>query len=99
MAALANIDIELHEAAIVDGATKLQQLLHINIPGILPTAIVLLILNTGKIMTIGFEKVYLMQNSLNLQSSEVISTYVYKVGLVGAQFSYSTAVDLFNSII
>lgn len=99
MAALAGIDPQLHEAAIVDGATKLQRIWNITIPGILPTAITLLILNTGKIMTIGFEKIFLMQNSLNLAASEVISTYVYKSGLLGAQYSYSTAVDLFNSVI
>lgn len=99
MATLAGIDQQLYEAAIVDGATKFQRILHITLPGILPTAITLLILNTGKIMNVGFEKVYLMQNGLNLMSSEVISTYVYKAGLVGAEYSFSTAVDLFNSVI
>jgi putative aldouronate transport system permease protein len=99
MAALSGIDIQLYEAAIVDGATKRQRMFHVTIPGILPTAITLLILNTGKIMSVGFEKVFLMQNGLNLTSSEVISTYVYKVGLVGAEYSFSTAVGLFNSII
>ena len=99
MAALAGIDQQLYEAAIVDGATKMQRTWHITIPGILPTAITLLILNTGKIMNVGFEKVYLMQNGLNLMSSEVIATYVYKVGLVGAEYSFSTAVGLFNSVI
>lgn len=99
MAALAGIDTQLYEAAIVDGATKRQRVWHITIPGILPTAITLLILNTGNIMDVGFEKVYLMQNGLNLTSSEVISTYVYKSGLVGAEYSFSTAVGLFNSII
>lgn len=99
MAALAGIDPGLYEAAIVDGANKRQRIWHINVPGILPTAITLLILNTGKIMALGFEKVFLMQNGLNLISSEVISTYVYKSGLVGADYSFSTAVGLFNSII
>lgn len=99
MAALAGIDPQLYEAAIVDGATKRQRIYHITIPGILPTAITLLILNTGNIMDVGFEKVYLMQNGLNLTSSEVISTYVYKSGLIGTEYSFSTAVGLFNSII
>ena len=99
MAALAGINIQLYEAAIVDGATKAQRMWHITLPGILPTAITLLILNTGKIMSIGFEKVFLMQNGLNLTSSEVISTYVYKAGLIGAEYSFSAAVGLFNSII
>jgi len=99
MAALTGIDPQLYEAAIVDGATKMQRTRHITIPGILPTAITLLILNTGKIMNVGFEKVYLMQNGLNLMASEVIATYVYKAGLVGAEYSFSTAVGLFNSVI
>ncbi len=99
MAALAGIDPQLYEAAIVDGASKWQRMWNITIPGILPTAITLLILNTGRIMNVGFEKVFLMQNGLNLTSSEVISTYVYKAGLIGAEYSFSAAVGLFNSII
>lgn len=99
MAALAGIDPELYEAAIVDGAGKLQRMWNITIPGILPTAITLLILNTGQIMNIGFEKVFLMQSGLNLTTSEVISTYVYKVGLINAEYSFSAAVGLFNSLI
>lgn len=99
MAALAGIDVELYEAAIMDGASKLQRLLHITIPCLLPTATVLLILDVGRIMNVGFEKVFLMQNSLNMSSSDVISTYVYRVGLLGSDFSFSSAVDLFNSVI
>jgi len=99
LAALAAINLELHEAAIVDGATKLQRVRHIDIPGIMPTAVVLLILNMGSIMSVGFEKAFLMQNNANLDSSEIIATYVYKVGLLGAQYSFSTAVGLFNSVI
>ncbi len=99
IAALAGISPDLHEAAVVDGATKLQRIIHIDIPGILPTIITLFILSAGNIMSVGFEKAYLMQNSLNLESSEIISTYVYRVGLLGADFSYSTAVGLFNSVI
>lgn len=99
IAALASVSPELHEAAIVDGATKLQRIRHIDFPSLLPTAVILLILNTGKIMTVGFEKVYLMQNSLNIATSEVMSTYIYKIGLLNAQFSLSTAVGLLNSVL
>ncbi len=102
LAALAAIDSTLHEAAIVDGANRFQRIIHIDIPGILPTAIILLILRTGRMMGVGFEKVYLLQNNLNTPTSEVISTYVYKVGLGGegvADFSFATAIGLFNSII
>lgn len=101
MAALAGVDSELHEAAQMDGASKLQRILHIDLPSILPTAIMLLILNVGSVMNVGFEKVFLMQNSLNLRSSEVISTYVYKMGLESAtgDYGYATAIGLFNSVI
>jgi putative aldouronate transport system permease protein len=99
IAALTGVSMDLHEAAMVDGANKLQRTLHIDIPGILPTAIIMLILNLGQIMSIGFEKAYLMQNTLNITASEIISTYVYKIGLLGAQFSFSTAIGLFNSVI
>lgn len=99
IAALAGIDPELHEAAIVDGATKVQRIWHIDIPGILPTAIILLILHAGRVMNVGFEKVFLMQNDLNVRTSEVIATYVYKVGLINANFSFGTAVGLFNSLV
>ena len=99
LAALTAISPELHEAAIVDGATKIQRIRHIDIPGILPTAVVMLILNLGNLMSIGFEKAFLMQTSLNMPRAEIISTYVYKVGLLGAQFGFSTAVGFFNSVI
>lgn len=99
IAALANVSPELHEAAIVDGASKGQRIRFIDFPSILPTAVILLILNTGSVMSVGFEKVYLLQNSLNLGTSEVLSTYIYKVGLLNSQFSLSTAVGLFNSLI
>ncbi len=98
-AALSGIDPQLHEAAIVDGATKVQRIYHIDIPGIMPTAIILLILNVGRIMSVGFEKVFLMQNPLNMRSSDVISTYVYRVGLLGAEYSFASAVGLFNAVI
>lgn len=100
ISALSSVDIELHEAAIIDGATRLQRIRYVDFPAILPTASIMFILNMGNIMSVGFEKVYLMQNTLNLARSEVISTYIYKVGLSsGANFSYGSAVGLFNSVI
>ena len=80
---------------------RFQRILHIDLPAILPTITIVLILNAGKIMNLGFEKIYLMQNDLNLSASEVISTYVYKVGLTagGGDFSYATAIGLFNSVV
>lgn len=101
-AALSGVDPQLHEAAQVDGASRLQRVRHIDFPAILPTITVMLILRMGSVINIGFQKVYLMQNTLNLSASEVISTYVYKKGLgsgVGNDYSYSTAVDMFNSVI
>lgn len=100
-AALSSIDVSLHEAAEIDGATRFQRLIHIDLPCILPTASIMLIMAAGRIMSLGFEKVYLMQNSLNLRTSEIISTYVYKVGLVtgGGDFSFGTAIGLFNSVV
>jgi len=101
LAALTNVDPALDEAAQIDGASRWQRLIHIDLPTILPTASILLILAAGKIMGVGFEKVYLMQNDLNVSTSEVISTYVYKVGMVtgGGDFSYGTAIGLFNSLV
>lgn len=99
VAALAGVDQELHDAAQVDGANKLQRIWHIDLPSILPTIIIMLILRLGHIMGVGYEKVYLMQNSLNITSSEVISTYVYKMGLQDQRFSYSAAIGLFNNVI
>nr|WP_312886549.1 ABC transporter permease subunit [Paenibacillus foliorum] len=101
LAALASIDPSLHEAAVVDGANKVQRMWHIDIPGIMPIAIIILILNTGHMLDIGFEKVLLMQNPLNIRTSEVIDTYVYKVGLASQamNYSYSSAIGLFKSVI
>ena len=98
-AALSGISPELHEAAKCDGATKLQLIRHIDLPSIMPTATVLLIMNCGSILSIGFEKAYLLQNDLNLNVSEIISTYVYKVGLINNDMSYSTAIGLFNTLV
>lgn len=99
IAALAAVDPSQHEAAMIDGASRLQRILYINIPAILPTIIILFILNAGSVMAVGFEKVFLMQNSLNLSSSDVISTFVYRSGILDAQYSFSAAVGLFNSLI
>lgn len=99
LAALAGVDPQLHEAATVDGASRLQRIFYINIPSILPVVVILLILNVGGIMAVAFEKIYLMQNSLNLKSSDVIQTFVYRTGLLEGQYSFSAAVGLFNSII
>jgi putative aldouronate transport system permease protein len=99
LAALAGVDPELYEAATVDGATRLQKIRYIDIPMLLPTVVVLLILNAGGILGVGFEKIYLMQNARNLLNSEVISTYVYKMGLVNAQYSFSAAVSFFNTVV
>lgn len=101
LAALMNVDPELNEAAQIDGANRWQRMWHIDLPTILPTASILLILAAGKVMNVGFEKVYLMQNDLNISTSEVISTYVYKIGMVtgGGDFSYGTAIGLFNSVV
>lgn len=99
MAALSGVDQQMHEAAIVDGASKLQRVLHIDLPSIIPTIAMLLILKMGGIMSLGFEKAFLLQNDLNLRSSQIISTYVYKLGLLDADYSFSTAVGLFNNVI
>lgn len=99
ISALAGVDYEMHEAAIMDGATKIQRMIHIDIPSIKPTIIMLLILQLGSMMNVGFEKVYLLQNSLNRSSASVISTYVYEVGLLDHDYAYSTAVGLFNTLI
>ncbi len=99
ISALSGVDYEMHEAAIMDGATKLRRMWSIDLPSILPTAVMLLILNVGGIMNVGFEKVYLLQNSLNQSTSDVISTYVYRVGMINNDYGYSTAVGLFNSVI
>lgn len=99
IAALAAVDPAQHEAAMIDGASKFQRIIHINIPAIMPTIVILFILNAGSVMAVGFEKVYLMQNQLNMSASDVISTFVYRSGILEAQYSFSAAVGLFNSII
>ncbi len=99
LSALTGISPEYHEAAKIDGATRLQRLYHIDFKLILPTVVIMFILAVGKLMTLGYEKAYLLQSGMNLSTSEIISTYVYKTGLMNAQYSFSTAVSLFNSLI
>lgn len=101
-AALSNVSQDLHEAAQIDGAGRLKRMIHVDLPAIMPTVTIMLIMRCGKIMSVGFQKALLMQNDLNIASSELISTYVYKVGLESAtmmNFSYATAIDLFNCVI
>jgi putative aldouronate transport system permease protein len=99
VAALANVDPQLHDAATIDGASLLQRVRHIDLPTLKPMMAVLFILAAGGIMGIGFEKAYLMQTAMNIPTSEIIATYVYKVGLQAGDYAYSSAVGLFNSII
>lgn len=99
IAALGSISSDQYEAAKIDGASKWKMLLHIDIPNLMPTIITMFILRMGSVMSIGFQKAFLLQTPMNLGASEIISTYVYKVGLVQAQFDYSTAIGLFNNII
>lgn len=99
MAALAGVDTQLHEAAIIDGASRLQRAWYINLPTIAPTIIILLIMSLGQLLNVGFEKIILMQNPLNQSSSDVVSTFVYRAGLLNGQYSFATAVGVFNSAI
>ncbi len=99
IAALTAVDPGLYEAVRIDGASKLQKILYIDIPAIIPTAVIMFILNMGSVMNVGFEKIFLMQNELNKTASDVISTYVYQQGLLKNQYGFATAVDLFNSVI
>ncbi len=99
IAVLSSIDKNLYEAAFIDGANRIQKIMHIDIPTIAPTITLSLIMSIGGIMNIGADKVYLLQNNLNLVKSEVIATYVYKVGLLRNEYSFSTAVNLFNTVI
>jgi len=99
LAALSTVDPQLYDSAKIDGAGKWQTMRHIDLPAIAPTIIILFILSMGGVLTTGFEKIFLMQNTLNLPVSEVISTYVYKIGILSNQFSYSAAIGLFNTVI
>lgn len=99
ISALAAVDQQLHEAAELDGANIWQRVWHIDIPGILPTAVILLIMSCGKVLSLGAEKVLLLQNDMNMATSDIISTYVYRIGLQSMQYSYSTAIGLFQSVV
>lgn len=99
IATLSSVDPTLYEAATMDGASKWDKMLHIDVPALVPTAIIMFILRMGSVMSVGFEKVYLLQNTLNSSTSEIISTYVYKMGLVSNQYSLSSAIGLFNNLI
>ena len=99
IAALSGVDPNLHDAAAIDGATRMQRIIHINIPTIMPTIIITLIMRIGRIASVGHEKAFLLQTSLNIDVSEIISTYVYRRGIVDANYSFSTAVGLFNNIV
>lgn len=99
IAALAGVNPELKEAALCDGATRLQRIWHVDLPAIRPTIVTMLTFACGNMINIGFDKVYLMQNDMNASVSEVISTFVYKVGLVNADYGFSTAAGLFQSVV
>ncbi|MCM3728323.1 ABC transporter permease subunit [Neobacillus cucumis] len=99
LAALASVDPQLYDSAKIDGASRWQTIRYVDIPAIVPTMIILFILSMGNILNTGFEKIFLMQNPLNLPVSEVIATYVYKIGIISSQFSYSAAIGLFNTLI
>lgn len=99
LAALTSIDPGLHEAAMIDGAGKLRRIWHIDLPGIMPTVAIMLIMRFGSMMSSGFDKAYIMQNSMNISVSEVVSTYVYEMGMKKYRYSYSSAIGLFNNII
>ena len=99
LASLAGVDMQLHESAALDGASRLQRIWYINMHQIIPVMVISLIMSCGSILSVGYEKIYLLQNQLNIDTSEVISTYVYKAGLQNAQYSFASAVGLFNSAI
>ena len=87
------------EASIIDGANRFQKILYIDLPTILPTIITLLILNVGSLVSVGYEKILLLQNSLNMETSDIIGTYVYRLGIKDAQYSYTTAIGVFSSVV
>ena len=99
LAALTGIDPGLHEAAMIDGAGKLRRIWYVDLPGILPTIAIMLILKFGRMMSLGFDKIYIMQNSMNIDVSEVLATYIYKQGIISFRYSYSTAIGLFNNAV
>lgn len=99
LAAISSIDPTLYEAAVIDGASRMQRIINIDIPTIMPTIVIVLVLRLGRLMNIGWQKAYLLQNPLNLRTSELIQTYVYKIGILQGEYHYSAAIGLFNSLI
>ncbi len=99
ISALAGVPMEQVEAARIDGASRFQIILHVNVPTIMPTIVIMLMMSCGNVLSVGFDKVYLLQNPLNMDASNVISTYVYELGLLNGQYSYSAAIGLFNTIV
>ena len=98
-AALSGVSPELIEAARIDGASRMQIITHVNVPTIMPTVVIMLIMKCGNVLSLGFEKIFLLQNSLNMEASRIISTYTYELGLLGGQFSFSSAIGLFNTVV
>ena len=99
LAALTAVDVSQYEAATLDGATKLQKIRYIDLPAIIPTLVTVLLLQVGRMLNVDTQKVLLMQSATNLSTSEIIGTYVYKIGLLNGQFSYSTAINLFQTVV
>lgn len=99
LATLSNVDARLYEAARIDGANRFQLIWHVDLPALLPTIVIMLILNAGSILSVGFDKVWLMTNGQNAEVTNIIATYTYSIGMGAQQFSYSTAIGLFNSVI
>ena len=99
ISALSSISPELVEAATIDGANRMQIIRHVNIPGIMPTIIITFIMRMGGLLSVGYSRIFLLQNDLNLSASQVISTYVYRMGILAGEYSYATAIDLFNNVI
>lgn len=99
IAALSSVDSQLYEAAMIDGAGRWKQTVHVTIPGIMPTIVITLIMSVGSMLAIGYEKVLLLMNNLNKETADIISTYVYRLGIVDSNYSYSTAVGLFNAVV
>ena len=99
IAALSGVNQELYEAAAIDGASRWKQTLHVTLPGIAPTIIIMLILAMGGLFNVGYEKIILLSNSMNMETADVIQSFVYRKGLIDANFGYSTAIGLFNSVI
>ena len=99
ISALSSIDPQLYEAASVDGASKFKQILHVTLPGIVPTITIMFIMRTGSLLSVGYEKIILLYNEMTLEKADVISSYVYRRGLLDADYSYSAAVGMFNSVI